>query len=48
MAEDTLANADKSNKELTQASEHNEKFGLYWAIMFFTMGMLLLFFDFVK
>ena len=48
MAEETLTNTEKSNQELSKANEYNEKYGLYWAILFFSLGFMLLFFDFVK
>lgn len=48
MAEESLANVKKANKELTKANEYNASYGLYWSIFFMTMAVVLLLLHWIK
>lgn len=47
-ASESLENIEKANKHLINATKMNEQFGRRWGLLFFTMGIILLFYDYIN
>lgn len=47
-ADESTRTIEKSNQLLASADDHAKTFGGLWALFFFTLALLLLFYDFVK
>ncbi|CAD8117841.1 unnamed protein product [Paramecium sonneborni] len=47
-ANESLLNIEKANKHLINAKKMNEQFGKRWGLLFFSMGIILLFYDYIN
>lgn len=44
----SVRNVEKGNVELERANDYGKKYGLYWAIFFWTLGIILLIYDWLR
>ena len=44
----SLKNTSMANKELVKANDYNSTYGLYLAIFFGSLALILIIFDFIK
>ncbi|CAD8106564.1 unnamed protein product [Paramecium primaurelia] len=47
-ANESLSNIEKANKHLISATKMNEQFGKRWGLLFCSMGIILLFYDYIN